>query len=195
MTAAVLADILPGAVFYAGPERTVRRGADRPAFRDAWTLAAALATGDVVEPKEDGRWAHVRIADGMAVLVSREGREMARIPVAARVRCVLAAEYLIGQPTCRKGSARSGAVVVFDCLERDGADLRSLPLRERRESAAAVVSALGRPFALVPQLHVADCAPDALLADLRRVDGEGVVVKDSGAAYGSSTWVRWKRRA
>jgi len=190
MTAAMPANVS----VYSGPEKVRRRGADRPAFRDAWTLEAALRHGDVAEPKEDGRWAHVRIADGAAVLVSREGREMARPPVPAGVSAVLCAEYLIGQPGCRQGSPRHGAVVVFDCIERDGRDLRALPLWARREHAAAVVAALGRPFELVPQSRVADVDPAEVRRTLAAVDAEGIVVKDSAAAYGA-TWTRWKRRA
>jgi ATP-dependent DNA ligase len=194
MTAS-LADLIPGAEWYEGPTHRVKRGADRPAFRDAWTIEAALASGDVCEIKEDGRWAHVHVRDGRAVLVSREGREMATVPAPAGVRCVLAAEYLVGQPTCRKGSPRHGAIVVFDCLSVGNADLRLLPQRERRAAAAEVVQTIGGRFELVRQRPTAGIVPAALLDALRGEDAEGIVVKDSAAPYGSATWVRWKRRA
>ncbi|MBT3265526.1 hypothetical protein HN371_00160, partial [Candidatus Poribacteria bacterium] len=179
---------------HSGPETIRRRDNVRPSFRDTWSIEHALRHGDVFEVKEDGRWAFVTVRAGEAVLVSRTGSEMARFAVDSDADAVLCAEYLVGQPACRKGSPRHGQVVAFDCVEFDGASLQDRPLSERRYAAASVVAGLDARFELVEQLPTAGLDVASLAGALQAADDEGIVVKDTASTFGA-VWTRFKRRA
>jgi len=158
----------------------------RPGYRNLDTLAPAGY--DVCEPKIDGRWATVEIADGVARLYGRQGQSYGAVVVPAGIAATLCAEQAVGTERAA-ASANHGAVVVFDCLDRDGVDLAARPLAERRQHAAAVVAALGAPFALGEQYPASE-AP-RLWARVEAGELEGLVFKSSAAAYGAD-WGRLK---
>lgn len=170
----------------AGP----RPASPRPPFEDLRPeqLAGDADGYDLVEPKHDGWWATVHVAAGEARVVSRKGRDVARLPVPDGVSAVLCAEYLVGTQRAAR-SPLHGQLVVFDCLEAGGRDLRGLALEQRRAAAAAVVAALGAPFHLVEQRPASDAAE--MWRQVEAGTLEGVVLKDSRAPWGDA-WARVK---
>lgn len=165
----------------------------RPTFYNLPTLGAAMAWGgDVCEPKLDGRWVTIRIADGAAQLVSRRGRVNETLATPRDLRAVLCGEFLVGRPHSQRGHRHHGEIHVFDCTDFGALDIRHLPLSERRRTAQAVVAKLGAPFHLVPQFPV-EQAPAQFLTDLNAGQLEGVVFKHSWRPYGHP-WARFKVR-
>ena len=82
---------------------------------------------------------------------------------------------------------------VFDCLYRDGVDLRARPLPERR---AAVEAAIGKTERLFPSRRLAGNGIKAY-ETARRKGWEGLVAKDTSAPYieGRSTkWLKVKAK-
>jgi bifunctional non-homologous end joining protein LigD len=87
---------------------------------------------------------------------------------------------------------RGGAVyVVFDCLYRQGKDLRKLPLSERRE---VLEKSLRSPGVLILSQRLAANGIEAY-KDARRRDFEGIVAKDLSSRYfegRSTSWLKVK---
>ncbi len=90
-------------------------------------------------------------------------------------------------------------LIAYDLLEQDSADLRSLPLSERRSRLAVLlksVASSGR-LLLSPQVELSDWET---LAGLRRtardVGAEGIMLKRLSSAYGvgrrRGDWWKWK---
>lgn len=92
------------------------------------------------------------------------------------------------------------AVLAYDLLEWDGADLRSLPQRERRARLEACIARIDRPLLqLSPALSCASWQElAALRAQSRARNVEGLMLKQNDAAYGSGRtrntgiWWKWK---
>jgi ATP-dependent DNA ligase len=88
--------------------------------------------------------------------------------------------------------------VVFDLLEREGEDLRTKPLAERRRQLEDVFADAPRASALTLGMHTADRA-EALVwfEKLRDVGVEGLVVKNAGERYraGARGWLKVKAYA
>jgi bifunctional non-homologous end joining protein LigD len=87
-----------------------------------------------------------------------------------------------------KGNA---VYAVFDCLYRQGKDLRKLPLSERRE---ALERSLGAPGVLIPSRRLAANGFEAY-KEARRRDFEGIVAKDLSSRYfegRSTSWLKVK---
>ena len=90
------------------------------------------------------------------------------------------------------------ALVAFDLLEKNGKDLRSAPLQERRAQLEALIAALNSPvLRLSPPLDAAtwdDLA--ALRARCREASAEGLMLKRKDSAYGvgrpRGDWWKWK---
>jgi len=90
------------------------------------------------------------------------------------------------------------ALVAFDLLEKNGKDLRSAPLQERRAQLEALIAALDSPvLRLSPPLDAAtwdDLA--ALRARCREASAEGLMLKRKDSAYGvgrpRGDWWKWK---
>ena len=79
--------------------------------------------------------------------------------------------------------------MAFDCLYVNGKDLRSRPLRERR---ARLEDEIHGTQLVLPVRRLAADAQDAW-AEVQRRGYEGLVAKDEGAAYHSSTrWLKSK---
>ncbi len=90
-------------------------------------------------------------------------------------------------------------LLVYDCLEDDGVDVRTEPMTSRRARAERIVRALpgGAPMGLSPEL-----APDswdsvrALRAQSREMLAEGLMLKRRVSPYGVGRkvgdWWKWK---
>jgi bifunctional non-homologous end joining protein LigD len=76
---------------------------------------------------------------------------------------------------------------VFDCLYRDGVDLRARPLPERR---AAMEEAIGGTERLFPSRRLSGDGLKAYAAAKKR-GWEGIVAKDPGAPYIEGRSTRW----
>ena len=141
-----------------------------------------------VEPKMDGIWCEVQIADGTAIGYSRTGQEKARWSVPSDIVATLHGELLIGS-TWAKERGITGQLHLFDCTQLHGVDVTGAAQSHRRELAAAVVAQV-EGWQMVPCW----AGPDALAvwADLVVIqDYEGLVVKDSRAKWGIG-WSRCK---
>lgn len=77
--------------------------------------------------------------------------------------------------------------VVFDCLYRNGRDLRNEPLPERR---AALEQAIGDTDFLLPSRRLTGDGFEAY-ATARRKGWEGIVAKDASAPYIEGRSTRW----
>jgi DNA ligase-1 len=90
------------------------------------------------------------------------------------------------------------ALIVYDLLEESGSDIRSRPLRERRELLSELLGAL-RPDRLILSAAVPlsdwPAAADARLR-ARELGAEGLMLKRLGSAYGvgrrRGDWWKWK---
>lgn len=139
-----------------------------------------------VEPKMDGIWCEVQIADGVAIGYSRTGQEKARWSVPADIVATLHGELLVGS-TWAKERGISGQLHLFECTQLHGVDVTGAAHSHRRELAVAVVAQVDG-WQMVPCWS----GPEALAvwADLVVAqDYEGLVVKDSRAKWG----VGWSR--
>ncbi|MRV76564.1 ATP-dependent DNA ligase [Duganella sp. FT92W] len=91
-------------------------------------------------------------------------------------------------------------LVAYDVLERDGADVRSLPQQQRRELLEQVVRQVASPALRLSPLVVADSweALAALRVQSRARGVEGLMLKARDARYGVGrtrdvgTWWKWK---
>ncbi|HEX5856083.1 MAG TPA: non-homologous end-joining DNA ligase [Thermoanaerobaculia bacterium] len=170
--------------------------------------------GWVFEPKYDGWRVLARRQGGRVSLFSRNGVDLTRDEpgIAAALAPLAGGDFLVDgelvvfgkrgvpefsllQKRGEKG-ARPASLVLFDCLERDGASLVSRPLSERRQ---ALESLTGRrpkkPLALAARLGA-----DGEKAYRRAAaEGwEGVVGKDLASSYEagrrSLRWLKVKAR-
>jgi len=100
-----------------------------------------------------------------------------------------------GAATLRNTPVR---VLAYDLLEHDGADLRELPLRERRARLADVVGALGDArIQLSPDVAAEDWPQAAAMRDVARERGvEGLMLKRRASPYQAGRrrgdWWKWK---
>lgn len=100
-----------------------------------------------------------------------------------------------GAATLRNTPVR---VLAYDLLEREGRDLRELPLQERRTQLAGLLGALGDPrIQLSPEVPADDWSDAAQLRDAARARGvEGLMLKRRDSLYQSGRrrgdWWKWK---
>ncbi|HAL22401.1 MAG TPA: ATP-dependent DNA ligase [Stenotrophomonas sp.] len=100
-----------------------------------------------------------------------------------------------GAATLRNTPVR---VLAYDLLERDGQDLRALPLHERRAQLAQLLDALADPrLQLSPPVLAEDWAEAARLRDGARERGvEGLMIKRRDSVYQAGRrrgdWWKWK---
>jgi len=190
------------------------RGAQRPAH-----IAPALATRvDRVptgsdwahEPKIDGYRIQCHVHGESAVLFSRKGLDWsARFPgvTGAAIallrggRAVLDGEIVVPvehgespfqslQAALSAGPVHHAIYWVFDLLAEGDADLRDLPLHERRARLATLV---GRPSrrAVIRMTPLLRDRPEALLAKACQRGEEGVISKRRDATYPSGRSRDW----
>ncbi|HYE06330.1 MAG TPA: ATP-dependent DNA ligase [Planctomycetota bacterium] len=90
------------------------------------------------------------------------------------------------------------AFMAYDLLEERGADLRALPMDERRARLEALIARCGAPrFRLSPLVAAASWDDLAVLRqEARERDVEGLMLKRRTSAYGVGrtvgTWWKWK---
>jgi DNA ligase-1 len=157
-----------------------------------WTRGEELATDrfpELVAAAEflpDGT-----VLDG-EILPWREGRPMAFSQLQRRIGRVSLGAKLLGDVPV--------VLMVYDILEHGGVDIRSRPLDERRELAAAVLtSARHGTFMLSPTVEASSWT-DAREAHgrARELLAEGLMLKRRDGAYGvgrrKGGWWKWKVR-
>ena len=113
--------------------------------------------------------------------------------VEAGVDALILAEFLVGT-SWAKASPEHRHLVVFDCLEVEGRDVRREPQHRRRKLAAEVVERLDREAVrMVEQYDTGGWRQ--VWNDLVESDGfEGLVFKSSEAPFGAA-WGRMKASA
>jgi bifunctional non-homologous end joining protein LigD len=185
-----------------------------PAFEPQLaTLVDEVPTepGWLFEIKLDGYRVVATIQDGEARLMSRNGLDWtARFaPIAAalphlRVKdAVVDGEVCVMDPHGRTSFQRlqntlsgkdqgSLVYVIFDLLHRDGEDLRSRPLLERKKLLATILAGEHAPLAL--SMHI-EGNGEATFAEAHRLGLEGIIAKRADAPYRagrSTTWLKIK---
>jgi len=170
--------------------------------------------GWVFEPKYDGWRVLARRREGCVTLFSRNGLDLtgSEPAVVAALASLPGGDFVVdgelvvfgkdGVPRFsllqKRGEAGAlpPSLVLFDCLEKDGSNLVSRPLAERR---AAVESLLGRrpktPLALSERLGADG---DKAFRRARAEGWEGIVGKDLASCYESGRrslrWLKVKAR-
>lgn len=178
------------------------------------TLTASAPAGDdwVVENKWDGYRVVIRIAKGKAQLLTRNGNDWtAKLkPLAAEVEKLgvkeawLDGEMVVmneaGVPDFNKlqnaiDNSRSQNIVLylFDAPYLEGHDLRTVPLRSRRQLLQALVNA--HPSDRIRFSEELHAAPSDVLAAACQLGLEGVMLKRADSPYvsrRSDTWLKLK---
>lgn len=188
---------------------------ERPPFEDitspdACTHAFPDKRFDTVEPKYDGMWVEGQVRSGRLTLRSRRGTVKKTCHVGSVPDCTVIGELLVGTQWSTKSiqypvagseqdplrglsTSRSGTLVLFDVLEIAGQPCAALPYRERRAALLKLLSGHTWPSWLVCGESFPIEQWRALWAErVENGDWEGVVFKDSSAAYGTP-WARLKR--
>lgn len=139
-----------------------------------WTLNRDC----VVQEKVDGVRCVLTIRDGKSSGLSRNG-----LPLGVPDDAPITPDATLD------GELANGRFYAFDCLEANGRDLRSLPLRER----LAILRGLQLPT-WATCVREWDNLADAV-AFIRESDGEGIVLKHCGSPYAPDRcgWTRAKR--
>jgi DNA ligase-1 len=156
-----------------------------------WSRGEELLAGRFPEVETASAW----LPDGTVLdgelLGWRDGRPL---PFAALQRRIT--RKTVGAALLREVPVR---LVVYDCLEQDGRDVRAEPLAARRARAEQLVQALptGAPILLSPLVPLA--AWDGAIAvrdGARDRQAEGLMLKRRDSSYGvgrkAGDWVKWK---
>lgn len=170
------------------------------------------------QPPRDGRWLYdvkfdgyrlmIRIERGDIRLFTKNGHDWAnRMPRLKESLSELAVDelWLDGEAVVFNAAGRpdfsalqnafdrrSTADIVlfaFDILWLDGADLRPMPLRERRQKLEEVLGPAQGPLVRVAEAFTQD--PDSLLASARQMQLEGIMAKRADAPYRSGRGTDW----
>jgi DNA ligase 1 len=100
--------------------------------------------------------------------------------------------------TARVLAEAPAVFLAYDVLERNGADIRTLPLFERRAALTDVLGSLSAPAMVVSPLIEAQswAQLDAMRARARELRVEGVMLKRRDTSYGvgrvRGPWWKWK---
>jgi bifunctional non-homologous end joining protein LigD len=179
----------------------------------------------VEKPPADGGWGHeikldgyrlqLRVQGGRAVLKTRKGLDWTAkfdsIAAAARdlPDCIVdgeavalnaqgAPDFSALQAALSEGRGDALVFFVFDILFADGADLRSLPLAERKERLQEMLDSQSRETtAHIRYLEHLETSGAAILESACRISLEGIVSKQLDAPYRSGrtgSWVKSKCR-
>lgn len=155
-----------------------------------WTRGEELATGQFPEIKNTLlQWKDDFVIDG-EVLAYKENQVLPFSALQKRLnRKQIPRKMLIEIPV---------AVFAYDLLEWDGADLRALPLRSRREKLEALLSgnAAGN-IQLSPLLYTEDWESlGPLREQARPLNSEGLMLKHKDSPYHTGRkrgdWWKWK---
>lgn len=163
------------------------------------------------EIKYDGYRLQVRIENGRAVLLTRQGLDWTeRFPAIAKTvvnlpvksalidaEVVVHTEGGVASFTALVETLKTGkgdlVLYMFDLLYLDGYDLRAAPLRERKAALAKVVAAYGRDSRLRFSEHLTGDG-ETIFQHAGRLGLEGVVSKKLSAPYQSGRVTTWLKR-
>ncbi|MDB5583977.1 MAG: ligase [Bradyrhizobium sp.] len=172
------------------------------------------ADGWIHEIKFDGYRIQMRVQDGEATLKTRKGLDWtAKYPAIARSASALpdaiidgeicaldengAPDFAALQAALSEGKTDDLVYFAFDLLFVGDEDLRELPLTERKERLATLLSDAGEDPRLRFVEHF-ETGGDAVLRSACRLSLEGIVSKQGDAPYQSGrteTWAKSKCRA
>jgi bifunctional non-homologous end joining protein LigD len=179
---------------------------DRPPAADGWCH----------EIKFDGYRVQLRVEDGKATLKTRKGLDwtgkfQAIASEANALPDVLidgeivalddggAPDFSTLQAAISDGKTGNLIFYAFDLLFADGMDLRSLPLRERKEKLKKLLEARSKgKTRLIRYVEHFDTGGDAILQSACKLSLEGIVSKKLSARYQSGrseNWTKAKCRA
>ena len=156
-----------------------------------WSRGEDLLTGRFPEIETAAEW----LPDGTVLdgelLAWRNGRPLPFSELQRRIGRKTVGKKLLADVPCH--------LVVYDCLEAEGIDIRDLPLTERRLRVDAIVSGLpaGAPFSTSP-LNDFSSWEDVANArvESREEVAEGLMLKRRSSAYGVGRkvgdWWKWK---
>jgi DNA ligase-1 len=156
-----------------------------------WSRGEELLTGRFPEVEAVAEW----LPDGTVLdgelLAWRDDAPLPFTELQRRINRKTVGRKLLTDVPCR--------LLVYDCLEAQGADVRAESLLQRRARADVLVSSLpsGSAIGLSPLLDMATW-DDAVASRerARETNAEGLMLKRSSAAYGvgrrGSDWYKWK---
>jgi DNA ligase-1 len=156
-----------------------------------WSRGEDLLSGRFPEIETAAEW----LPDGTVldgeILAWRDGGPLPFSELQRRIGRKTVGKKLLAEVPCH--------LLVYDCLEADGVDLRARPLVERRAIAEAIIARLpaGAPLGTSPTLEVSSWD------DVTRVRGgareavaEGLMLKRRASPYGVGRrvgdWWKWK---
>ena len=184
----------------------MKRGADRIPFRVSPMLATLVA-----EPFDRPGWVYEEKYDGYRILAYKEGERVTLLSRNAKDRTASFADVaravgaLPDRTLLLDGEAvafdkhlvsrfqllQQGEVpvvfAVFDCLYRDGRDLRPKPLSERRTAVEKAIAGSDRLF---PSRRMGGNGLNAFTL-ARKKGFEGMVAKEDAAPYLEGRSTRW----
>jgi bifunctional non-homologous end joining protein LigD len=176
------------------------------------------AAGWVHEIKFDGYRIQLRVEAGAATLKTRKGLDWtekfrAIADAASKLPDVLIDGEIVAlndeghpdfaalQAALSDGKTERLIFFAFDVLHADGADLRALPLSERKTRLETILDGLkpaARQSALIRYVEHFESGGEAILQSACRMSLEGIVSKKSDAPYcsgRSESWTKAKCRA
>lgn len=156
-----------------------------------WSRGEELLTGRFPEVEAAAAW----LPDGTVLdgelLAWRDGRPLPFLELQKRINRKTVGKKLLGDVPCR--------LLVYDCLEAHGADLRDDVLAQRRLQAEQLVGPLptGSTIAVSPVLTVESWSAAAAARDAARAEqAEGLMLKRRSSRYGvgrrAGDWYKWK---
>jgi len=156
-----------------------------------WSRGEELLSGRFPEVEQAAEW----LPDGTVLdgelLAWRDGAPLPFSELQKRIGRKTVGKKLLADVPCH--------LLVYDCLEADGVDLRERPIIERRALAEAIVAALpaGAPLSTSPLLTV-ESWDDVARArgGAREAVAEGLMLKRRSSPYGVGRrvgdWWKWK---
>jgi DNA ligase-1 len=156
-----------------------------------WSRGEELLAGRFPEVEASATW----IPDGTVLdgelLAWRDGVPMPFTALQRRINRKTVGRALLRDVPCH--------LLVYDCLESDGQDVRNAALHTRRDLAEAVVMALpsGASIGLSPAVDVHSWQDVTSVRDASRAQqAEGLMLKRRASAYGVGRkvgdWWKWK---
>ncbi|HYW30876.1 MAG TPA: ATP-dependent DNA ligase [Gemmatimonas sp.] len=156
-----------------------------------WSRGEDLLTGRFPEIDAAAEW----LPDGTVLdgelLAWRNGAPLPFSELQRRIGRKTIGKKLLADVPCH--------LLVYDCLEADGVDVRERPMRARRELAEAIVARMpaGAPFSTSPLLAADDWNDvTRFRASARDAVAEGLMLKRRSSPYGVGRrvgdWWKWK---
>ncbi|MES2522951.1 MAG: ATP-dependent DNA ligase [Gemmatimonadota bacterium] len=156
-----------------------------------WSRGEELLAGRFPEIETAAEW----LPDGTVLdgelLAWRDGAPLPFSELQRRIGRKTVGKKLLADVPCH--------LLVYDCLEADGEDLRERPMTERRARAEAIVARMpaGAPFSTSPLLDVASWEDVTRAREgARDAVAEGLMLKRRGSPYGvgrrTGDWWKWK---